>query len=248
MEYNERDKDLIMRYLDGGLSRPEELEMTYRLQDEPALQKLLADYGSLATGIRMVRLQEKLVQLRSLEASLPPVEADVISIRRYWIPLSVAAALIISLGLWYIIPTSSGVSYEGLYAAYFEPFDSPGSGLTRSTDDEKTLKAKAYNAYDAGEYENASQLFVALLNEKDDPIAHLCLGNTWLMLDKPIEAERVFVHILEKHSDLVTQAKWYLALTFLRQGKIERTKATLWEISNSSTYGKQARELLKKLD
>jgi tetratricopeptide (TPR) repeat protein len=248
MEYNDRDKELIMRHMDGGLSKTEEREVAYRLQEEPGLQNLLSEYQSLKTGIRLARLNENLLQLRSLEANLPPVESKVIPIRKYWIPVSVAAALIIALGLWYVLPRSADVPYHDLYLAYFEPFDSPGSGLTRSTDDEKTIKAKAYQAYDAGEFEKASQLFVALLKQKDDPIAQLCLGSTWLKLDKPKEAETVFTHILEKHGDLVTQAKWYLALTFLRQGKIERTKATLWEISNSSTYGKEARELLKKLD
>jgi tetratricopeptide (TPR) repeat protein len=245
---NSRDRELIMGFIDGSLSGTEEMEVTYRLKEEASLQKLLAEYEGLAFGIRLAHVQEKLQQLRSLEASLPLPEGRVVSMRRYWIPMAVAAVLVLSLALWIIVPRTSADTPQELYTAYFEPFDSPGSGLTRSTDDEMSLKAKAYEAYDAHEYEKASQLFVSLLKEKDDAIAHLCLGNTWLALDKPQEAEKVFMHMLERHGDLVTQAKWYLALTFLQQGKIERTKATLWEISNSSTYGEKARELLSKLD
>jgi tetratricopeptide (TPR) repeat protein len=245
---NTRDRELIVGFMDGSLSGAEEMEVKYRLKEEPSLQKLLSEYEALAFGIRLAHVQEKLQQLRSLEASLPRVESRVISIQRFWIPLSAAAVIVLSLALWIIVPRTTSNTPQELYVAYFEPFDSPGSGLTRSTDDEMSLKAKAYQAYDAREYERASQLFVSLLEERDDAIAHLCLGNTWLALDKPQEAEKVFVHMLERHGDLVTPAKWYLALTFLQQGKIERTKATLWEISNSSTYGEKARELLSKLD
>ena len=199
-------------------------------------------------GIRFSHLHDKLQHLKSLEAGLPPVKENVISLRTYWLPLATAAVLLISLTFWLYTSDGPASVNEKLYAAYFEPFDSPGSGLTRSTEDDLTLKAKAYRAYDAKDYETASRLFDDVLKEKDDAIVHLCLGNSWLAMNKPEEAEKVFQHILENHGDLVTQAKWYLALTFLRQGKIERTKATLWEISDSSTYGNDARELLKQLD
>jgi len=46
---------------------------------------------------------------------------------------------------------------------------------------------------------------------------------------------------------IVYQAKWYLALTYLKENKMERAKAILWEISKSSTYGEKAQKLLKKL-
>jgi tetratricopeptide (TPR) repeat protein len=247
MENNTRDRELIQGYIDGTLTGSEEVEINYRLREEQGLQKMLAEHEGLVFGIRLAHMKEKLQQLRSLEAGLPPV-SNRNMVLRVWAPLAAAAVLIIAAGLWYIIPAETSTSYQELYTAYFEPFDSPGSGLTRSTENEKDLKARAYIAYDAKDYSGASKLFVDLLKQKDDPIAYLCLGSSWLALNKPEEAEKVFTHILQNHGDLVTQAKWYLALTFLRQGKIERTKATLWEISNSSTYGEEARELLRKLD
>jgi tetratricopeptide (TPR) repeat protein len=246
MENIQRDRELILGHIEGSLSAQEQVEVEYRLKEEPALQKLVAEYESIVLGIRQAHLREKLQQVRTLESSLPPVNDRQFSLP-VWVPLAAAAVLVISVGVWYLTPKSSESPHD-LYTAYFEPFDSPGSGLTRSTENEKNLKARAYTAYDSKDYETASGLFIALLKEKEDPIAHLCLGNSWLALDKPAEAEKVFTHILQNHGDLVTPAKWYLALTFLKQGKIERTKATLWEISNSSTYGEKARELLKKLD
>lgn len=249
MNINDRDKALIQGFLDGHLTSEEEAEVSYRLKEEPELQRLLSEYDTLAAGIQFAHRQEKLQQLRSLEAGLPPVDEKVISLRSYLVPFAAAAAILVSLSIWYFMSGNlSPADNQALFAEYFEPFDSPGNGMTRSTDDEMTLKAKAYRAYDSRKYEEAATLFVAVLNEKDDAIVHLCLGNTWLALGNADEAEKVFQHVLESHGDLVTHAKWYLALTFLKQGKLERTKATLWEISNSSTYGNDARKLLKRLD
>ncbi|MBK5277823.1 MAG: hypothetical protein JJE09_03060, partial [Bacteroidia bacterium] len=76
----------------------------------------------------------------------------------------------------------------------------------------------------------------------------LCMGNAQLEAGQLQEAEKTFKHMLTNHSDLVTQAKWYLALTYLKMNKLERVKATLWEISKSSTYGEKARKLLNELD
>ena len=133
--------------------------------------------------------------------------------------------------------------------AYYEPFDSPGSGLTRGQNDTVlTWKQKGYHAYDNGRYEEAISHFQNTLKENDDPVVELCQGNAYLSTGQADKAELVFRNILEEHEDLVTQAKWYLSLSYLKQNKLERAKSTLWEISKSSTYGEKARKLLKELD
>jgi predicted Zn-dependent protease len=134
-----------------------------------------------------------------------------------------------------------------MYTAYFEPFDSPGSGITRGSS-EVTLKTQAYEAYDNGNYKDASQLFEKIVKEKEDAIAQLCLGNSYLSQNELAKAEKIFTDMVAKHTELITQAKWYLALTYLKENKMERAKSTLWEVSKSSTYGEKARKLLKELD
>jgi len=119
--------------------------------------------------------------------------------------------------------------------------------LTRGNSEEN-MKTKAYDAYDNGRYADAIPYFKDILKTNDDPISHLCLGNAQLGAGQFAEAEATFTNMLEEHTDLVTQAKWYLALPYLKQAKMERAKATLWEISKSSTYGEKANKLLKELD
>ena len=130
---------------------------------------------------------------------------------------------------------------------YFEPFDSPGPGRERGTNT-ITDKGKAYEAYDNGRYDEAMILFEDITKSADDPIVYLCLGNAQLKVGQLEKAEKSFNHVLTKHEDLVTPASWYLALTYLKQNRMERAKSALWQISKSSTYGEKAQNLLKDLD
>lgn len=250
MDKNLRDMELIQGYLDQSLTENERHEVEYRLKEETNLRNLYTETRQLIEGIRYAHLQKKLEQLRELEAVLPeelsPREKSI----SFFVPLSIAASIVVIIGVWFFGFRDPRPLNEKLFAQSFETFDSPGSGLTRSEDsNNQTFRAQAYAAYDNGDYQHAIILFKkALQSEKDDPILHLCLGNAYLATNELELAEQTFRHVLQEHEDLVTQSTWYLALTYLRQGNIERTKSTLWEISKSSTYGEKARKLLKELD
>lgn len=250
MDQKLRDIELIQGYLDQRLSETERHEVEYRLKEEVNFKSLYFETQQLISGIRYAHLETKLAQLRDLEAVLPnDLSSEQRSISIY-VPLSIAASIVVIFGIWFFGFRDPRPLNERLFAQSFETFDSPGSGLTRSEDsNNETLRAKAYAAYDNADYQQAIVYFKkALQTEKDDPILHLCLGNAYLATNELELAEETFRHMLQKHEDLVTQSTWYLALTYLKQGNVERTKSTLWEISKSSTYGEKARKLLKELD
>jgi tetratricopeptide (TPR) repeat protein len=250
MENTTRDFELIQKYFGKDLTDAEKHEVEYRLKEDQAFKDLELEHRKYLTAIRRSHLQDKLVQLKTLEAALPSpgTEATVIPLRRNWIPMSIAAGLVAVVGFWYFSMRDTRPLNEKLFAANFEAFDSPGSGLTRGGDSKVSIKDQAYEAYDAGQYEIAANLFEQVLGEKDDAIVHLCLSNAYLATGKTDQAEKVLQHVLHDHVDLVTQAKWYLALTYLKQGNLERTRSVLWEISKSSTYGNKAKQLLNALE
>lgn len=185
------------------------------------------------------------IEKRAFKFSVP-VAKVVPMYQKPWM-LSAAASVILMISLTFYFMREQAPLNEQLYAAYFEPFDSPGSGLTRGSN-VVTLKTEAYAAYDNGNYKLAAQLFEQIIHEKDDAIAKICLGNSYLKQNDLDKAEKIFTEMLNKHSELFTQAKWYLALTYLKENKLERAKAILWEISKSSTYGEKAQKLLNELD
>jgi tetratricopeptide (TPR) repeat protein len=249
MEDKWNDIDWIDGYLGSSLSEEKRQWVEMRLESEPEFKLKFLSQKQLAQGIRYAHLAEKLEQLRLLESGLKKNYNEKKEVKMTaWVPYAVAASILISFGVWFFLVRETIPLNEKLYARHFEPFDSPGSGLTRGSDDSITLKVRAYVEYDKGNYAGAAKLFEQFLDKNDDPIAHLCLGNAYMANGDLAKAEENFQHMLKEHNDLVTQTKWYLALTYMKQGKLERTKATLWEISKSSTYGEKAKRLIKDLD
>lgn len=254
MENGYTDIGLIERYLDGSLEGNQKEQVKKRLLEDPAFNLLYKNEKFLEKGIRYSFLKTKLEQIRSLEKSLGSQQdekpARKLIFLVYWKPLAAAAGLLFVLAsyLLFFQPDPASLN-EQLFTAYYEPFDSPGSGLTRGQNDTvMTWKQKGYMAYDNGRYKEAVGYFQNTLKDNEDPIVKLCLGNAYLSLGQADIAEGIFQNILRDHQDLVTQAKWYLSLSYVQQNKLERAKSTLWEISQSSTYGEKARKLLNKLD
>lgn len=254
MENHMNDIEWIERYLDRSLTPDEIRDLEKRMAEEPDLKSKYQEHLQLIQGIRYSHLREKLEQLKTLENSLPAIEARAaaqkqIFIRKYWKPLALAASILLA-AFSYLFLYDPAPATDRLFATYFEPFDSPGPGLTRGQNDtpELTWRQKGYQAYDNGRYQEAIAFFDKALQEKNDPIVDLCMGNAYLKLEQYEKAEAVFESMLKDHDDLVTQANWYLALTYVKQNKLERAKSTLWGISKSSTYGEKAMKLLKELD
>jgi len=261
MKETVQDIELIEKFLNGKMSIEENVVFEEKRAKNEEFKSLLTDMDMLIEGIKQSAVktskEEKLERLKffadvmEMEAIATDeennVEKKVVPLYRRPSMLAAAAsvALLITVGIYWM--QNRAPQNERLYVAYFQPFDSPGSGLTRGNSEEN-MKTKAYDAYDNGRYADAIPYFKDILKTNDDPISHLCLGNAQLGAGQFAEAEATFTNMLEEHTDLVTQAKWYLALTYLKQAKMERAKATLWEISKSSTYGEKANKLLKELD
>jgi len=268
MNEHTTDIELIEKFLNGKMTVEEKVLFDDRQAKDEAFKALLSDMDMLIEGITVsaarTSKEEKLERLKffneivDMEDRLAaeetvaatndqPNRERIIPIYQKPWALATAACLALAVTVSIVWMQQRPPQNERLYATYFQTFDSPGSGLTRGANEEN-LKTKAYDAYDNGRYEDAIRLFNQVLTQVDDPISHLCLGNSLLAVGRYEEAEHTFDHMVENHVDLVTQARWYLALTYLKEAKMERAKATLWEISTSSTYGEKARKLLKELD
>ena len=152
------DIEWIERYLDRSLTASERLEMEHRLESDPELRSKYESHHELIKGIRLSHLHQKLEQLRTLEKSLPAVENSIhetkqVRLFTYWKPLALAATLLIIASAVILFYDPTPVN-EKLFTAYYEPFDSPGPGLTRSQNTGKlTWKEKGYLAYDNNKYQ-----------------------------------------------------------------------------------------------
>jgi TolA-binding protein len=249
MENNLHDIEWIERYLDRSLNAEEKKEMEKRLTAEPDLKSKVREHQRLIQGIRYSHLQNKLEQLRTLETSLPNVTPDEKGNQRWmeinWKPLA-AAAVFLLLTISYLIYNQKADPQE-LYANYFEPYPNVFEPTVRG-DARVDKRTEAFNAYDRGDYKKASDGFRELVKEKSEPGVLLLLGNSNLMLGNIEEAQNNFLTLIKDFDELDGQAKWYLGLSYLKQGQKEKAKLIFQELGDPEiTYSKKASELLKEV-
>lgn len=249
MENKFQDIEWIERYLDRSLTGEEKLVMEKRLEEEPDLKSKYNEHKQLIEGIRYSHIQNKLEQLRLLESSLPPMtqkeSSKVISL---WKPVAIAASITLLITVYYFITLAPAP--QELYAQQFVPYPNVfeptvRGGNTMNVQDKRT---EAFRAYDQGDYTTASKLFSELMTSHTEPGILLLLGNSNLILGKTQEAQNNFLELIANYEELEAQAKWYLALSYLKQGEAEKANLILQELSDPQvTYSKKAKELLDNM-
>ena len=71
----------------------------------------------------------------------------------------------------------------------------------------------------------------------------LLLGNANLMLGNIEEAQNNFLTLIKNFDELDGQAKWYLGLSYLKQGQKEKAKLILQELGNPEDELRRCRRL-----
>ncbi|WP_456463662.1 tetratricopeptide repeat protein [Lutibacter sp.] len=111
-----------------------------------------------------------------------------------------------------------------------------------------TTTIKAEEAFNSKNYKEAFKQLSILANKNpNDTEIQLYKGISLLELNQYAKAEVIFNKISSGDSSFSNTAKWYTALSFLKQGKLKECKKTLKTIPESAEEYKQAKKLLRKL-
>ncbi|WP_457610082.1 tetratricopeptide repeat protein [Lutibacter sp.] len=118
--------------------------------------------------------------------------------------------------------------------------------VVRSENNTATMKAE--EAFNSKNYKEAFKQLSILANKNpNDTEIQLYKGISLLELNEYAKAEAIFNKISSGNSSFSNTAKWYKALVFLKQGKLEKCKKVLKTIPESAEEYKQAKKLLRKL-
>lgn len=169
-------------------------------------------------------------------------------LRRYWwrIPLPVLA--IYSVIFLYNVFSKSSLE-EDLFEEYFEP------AIYRSTTSYPLETFPNWNngtkAYKQGDYETATSFYEEhLRRQTETQEALFYTGMAFLSQDPPHlkKAEFYLGQVTGKQNPYANAAKWNLALAYLKEGRIVRTKKLLRELQAGGHYRKDdVKELLERL-
>ncbi|WP_299768113.1 hypothetical protein [uncultured Dokdonia sp.] len=235
------NKDLlIQKYLQGTLNEAEEQLFQEYIQNDPSFADDIPFYDDLKYAFAKADYDQTKAQLHSFYKEEK---------RSSWRKWSVAATLLILIGLssvWYFNTIDST---ESLYAQYFEPYKNVVQPIVRGEVSED-IKVLAFRAYDEQNYKEAIVYIETLLENKEEGILVLYKANAQLQLGETKEAIVTLESRIKKTDTIYAEAQWYLALSYLKLDNIEKTKSHLNTLltTNSNFKHKEAQELLKSLE
>lgn len=238
--------EIVERYLEGSLSGVELAEFEEQLRSDSLLRERVEELKLIEEGIKQASRKQALVDLQNVEATLPAIETPLVPLwRNGWLQ---AAAVITMLAVCSYLLLPGEVATQQLFAEYFQPYPNIIMPTVRgAVENDSTVKALAFKAYDQQNYEEAIRLFESL--EQQDEGALLYLGNSYLALGEPKKAIPYFEKVLADFDVFDEQAEWYLAVSYLKLEEREKAKVVLQKVvASGSAYTQKAQWILEKLN
>ncbi len=240
MNMTDEDYNLMERYLGGLLTSEEVGTFQQRLKSDEAFAEEYQFRKSMTIFQEKEKRKEKLdgIFAELDKEFFPPEPVPIYRNQFVRKLLAMAATVALLVFAWFLFQK------ESLYEQHVYHPDFSLVERSAGTD----LASEAERAYIAKDYREAEHKLRAYL-EKDagNTKVQLALGASLLELDKTGEARSIFTNILKKSPGFKDYAIWYLALTALKEGKLEQAKEHLAKISPSEKkLYEKAQEIIRK--
>lgn len=259
----------IDNYLDGEMTIEEQTAFETKIASDPELSeavklqkdmRVMYDDHSWIEGDKKILQQDKAQQLQSFFGSeeahaIQNTIAEVVSENReksgtsntfWWIGIAASIAVLIAISTFVFRSNN----YEELYAQYLEVESIP-SLVTRGEEKEQLLQ-NAQLLFEDQKYDKAVIAFEQYQNTSGsvNPLSYIYTGISYIETNKFQKAIAQFELLKASNTLQSKKANWYIAMTYLKQGKERKLKEILQHILSDSTHYKykEASELLDAID
>lgn len=249
--------DLFDGYFSGNLDEREQLDLESRLKTDVTFEEAFQEYRDLRNGIDYSIMNTLKEELQALESTLPEVklekgterEAKEVSMtdRFGWWKVA-AVVVVIAVSTVVVIQLNQQISNQDLFSQHFEPYPNEFVSAKRGDDIAANPLVQSFQAYDNEDYIAAIDGFTKILAEEEDVMVLFYLGSAQLAQNQTQAAIATFERFLEISKDSVTDARWYLALSYLHEDRVEEAKELMEALSEDGKYGKDASKILRKLN
>lgn len=219
-------------YLNGALSPEEAKEFETTLDQNDQLKQQFETYKE---GIELIKLEGfrrevgELISAKSTPRSLG---------NRNWYYSMAASIAIVVVGSFFLIDFSSAPGE--LFDDYYQPY--PNIYQTRSG---SANISEAFNAYSAGDFQSAIQIFNSLESPTEGAIFYQAL--CYLSLKEPDSALSKLSGLSDE-SIFAEQATWYSGLSFLLKEEIDSAQTYFNRIAPDNYNYREAQLLINELD
>lgn len=237
MEFDEFDR--LECYLNNELSDAQKYLLEDELKNDPELQKKLDQLKITGGATEAYGLKIKLDQIH--DELYTDNNKPKIGIRKLYYYVAAACISLLALGWWLYSPTQSSAE---LYTQYFEVY--PDFVTSRAIEESGLSKAIQY--YNDEKYQLAANEFQVLyLGDSLKYDVSFYLGLSYLNTGSNTKAIKILNSVVENSDKYQQQARWYLALAFLKNNQLDKAKTTLLKIKPLEYHYSESREIIENL-
>lgn len=246
----------IERYLANEMSDAEKVWFEKELDGNDNLRaelNLRKQTDKILIDQDVISLRNKLseIEKRRQNAGKPLDKPDKINIRYsggIYIRYAAVLAGIILIGSLIFLPVRT-LSSDDIMKRYYRAYEPPTAQRSAHTaaDADFTQALEFYNTHD---YNKAAVLFTKVLESKPNDMETVLLNGVSNFEEKKYpEAKQSFGKVIDDQNNLfIDQAKWYLALCYVKTDETAKAKELLKVISREDgIYKKDAAAILKRM-
>lgn len=234
--------ETIEKYIDGELKGTELLKFEKLLSTDRDIKR---DYN-LSLELNNSIMEDDVMALRETMNYMYQDETIVKRIptvftkRKFYYYAAASAALLIATGGLMQRLSGPGMDTSGVYEKYYSPYEVTVTYRSGNTEVDRLL-LNALERYEEKDYEHALVLFEEVLESRQNDMAvNLYSGISYMEEEKYQKATKSFNSIISDKDNLfIEQAKWYLAMCYLRTEKTNKAQDVLREIIKEESYYKE---------
>lgn len=237
-------EELIVKYVQGRLSKSDEREFDQLIKTDPAFKKEVEFHKNL----KIVTEAEDDDQFRQLltdfENEVSPEKIKTKNFPAKWL---VAASIAVLLVLSYLFIFNQNLTPQELFTTSFEPYPNVVAPNIRSSAEDNPKK-DAFEAYEIADYEKAAQMFPMLYEETGDSYYLFYTANALIELNRAAEAIPLLQEHFKTKDRLSDKSHWYLAMAYLQTDDVQNAIIMLQKVVDGNEYDvEKAKDLLKSL-
>ncbi len=242
----DRDYILFEDYLSHSLSESERETFEKRMKEDEDFHEAFQLYKETSAFLEhkfsdkteREAFKANLSKISNAQSGNTKTSAKKVKLLHPW-KLAVAASIVVVVGFFY--------SQWFTTPVYSDYADYPQISLA-VRGEVNEMAAEAENAFNTQNHQKAIPLFKSLMeNEPENREIQLFLAVSLVEENAFAEADALFDSLLKEPSAYLNQARWYAALSKLKQKEYEETEAILRLIPEEAEEYPKAQKLLKKL-
>lgn len=221
---SQEELERIEQYILGQMSTQEKVDFEKDLELSEEKKQNYLMVKSLISGIEEGAFREQLDMIHHEMDDKPEKEVIIKRIYPNWWAIAAAIALAIAAVVWVFFPQQT--SHQNLFAQYYQ--EDPGLITAMSSESQYDFD-RAMVDYKSGNYREAIRRWEGLSGQKpDNDTLSYFLGSAHLALAETDLAINYFEKVRSMPTGRFTDDNfWYLALAYLKEGRLEEAKASL---------------------